>query len=99
MGQTENILERLYKLTAEREAEPVIGSYTNYLLDKGQDRILSKIGEQSLGLLLASKNQNNESIKTEVADLLYHLTVLLYTHQIEWHTIAKELEDRRNENA
>lgn len=98
MEATSAILDQLYDLTAERQQNPVAGSYTNYLLDKGQDRILSKIGEQCLSLILASKNQDKQQIELEMADLLYHLTVLLYSHDLQWDKIYTELAKRRQEN-
>ena len=99
MAATANILEELYQLTAERDREPVAGSYTNYLLDKGSDRILLNLGEQCLSLILATKNEKDEQLKSELADLLYHLTVLLYTRGLDWPEIYEELEKRRRENA
>ncbi|MDO5015451.1 MAG: phosphoribosyl-ATP diphosphatase [Eubacteriales bacterium] len=99
MAATAKILEELYQLTVERDKDPVAGSYTNYLLDKGSDRILLKLGEQCLSLILATKNEEDEQLKNELADLLYHLTVLLYTRGLDWQEIYEELEKRRRENA
>ncbi len=99
MSEIDDILEILYELTADRQANPVAGSYTNYLLDKGLDLVLTKISEQTTQLLLAAKNEQAEEIKHETADLLYHLTVLLYSTGVAWKEIADVLQERRNEDA
>ena len=56
---------------------PKEGSYTNYLFEQGQDKILKKIGEEATGIVIASKNPNPEELKTEMADFLYHAMVLM----------------------
>lgn len=99
MSEIGAILQTLYKLTAERAKQPLTGSYTNYLLDKGEDRILAKTVEQCTGMILACKNGDNRRIAEEGADLLYHLTVLLYQHGLSWDQIAEVLEDRRQHGA
>lgn len=99
MSEIDDILEILYELTGDRQANPVAGSYTNYLLDKGLDLVLTKISEQTTQLLLAAKNGWPDEIKHETADLLYHLTVLLYSTGVTWKEIADVLQERRNEDA
>ena len=99
MSEIGSILQTLYELTDERAKQPVTGSYTNYLLDKGEDRILAKTLEQCTGMILACKNADNRRIAEEGADLLYHMTVLLYQHGLTWDEIAAVLEDRREHGA
>ena len=99
MSEIGSILQTLYYLTDERAKQPVTGSYTNYLLDKGEDRILAKTQEQCNSMILACKNADQQQIAEEGADLLYHMTVLLYQHGLTWNSIAAVLEDRREHGA
>jgi len=86
-----NVLESLVK---ERKTNPVEGSYTNYLFDKGIDKILKKVGEENAEVIIASKNEDRGEIVYETADLLYHLTVLLAERDISWEEIMLELKKR-----
>lgn len=67
----------------------------NYLLDKGTDKILKKLGEAVTEVLVAAKNSDTEETKYEISDLLYHLMVLMVEQGITWDDITKELSDRR----
>ena len=89
-----DILDTLQQLVLERRDKPVEGSYTNYLFDKGLDKILKKVGEENAEVIIASKNEGNEELIYEVADLIYHLTVLLVEKKIGWDDIRKELTKR-----
>lgn len=89
------ILDELYNIIKDRKVNPKEGSYTCYLFDKGQDKILKKIGEEASEVIIASKNNSKEEICYEVADLVYHLLVLLVSHGIGLDEIAQELESRR----
>lgn len=91
------MLHALMELIAEREAKPLHASYTNYLLAKGENKILQKFGEESLELILASKEGEREAILREAADLLFHLSVLLYTQDLDFDAVAAQLEARRRE--
>lgn len=91
----ESILEELYETVLNRKSNPVKGSYTNYLLDKGIDKILKKVGEESTEVVIAAKNQSEEEICYETADLLYHLTVLLVEKGITFDKIIKKLKERQ----
>ena len=71
------VLSSLYDVVIDRKAHPKEGSYTNYLLDKGIDKILKKCGEEATEMVIAAKNPNAEELKYEIADLLYHMTVLM----------------------
>lgn len=73
---------------------PKEGSYTNYLFDKGIDKILKKVGEEATEVVIAAKNPNPEEVKYEMADFLYHAMVLMVEKGISWEDIIKELADR-----
>jgi phosphoribosyl-ATP pyrophosphohydrolase/phosphoribosyl-AMP cyclohydrolase len=90
-----DILERLIAVTQDRKLHPKDGSYTNYLFDKGDDKILKKVGEEAAEVVIAGKNSSFEEISYEVADLMYHLTVMLVSKDMTWNDIYEELEKRR----
>lgn len=96
-GQAEDfgaVAEMLYAKVEDRKENPVPGSYTCYLFDKGMDKILKKLGEECTEVVIAAKNENkNESIY-EMADLIYHLTVLMKASDICFRDIALELRRR-----
>jgi phosphoribosyl-ATP pyrophosphohydrolase/phosphoribosyl-AMP cyclohydrolase len=77
-----------------RQANPVAGSYTNYLFEKGLDKILKKVGEETAEVIIAAKNRDNSEIIYETADLIYHLSVLLANSEITWDDIFAELKKR-----
>ena len=89
-----DIMRELYSVITDRKANPVEGSYTNYLFDKGIDKILKKVGEENAEIIIASKNPNPEEIKYEIADYLYHLMVLMAERGISWDEITEELARR-----
>lgn len=91
----DSILEELYKVVLERARNPEMGSYTNYLLDKGLDKILSKLGNQAIEVAIAAKNGRNSDIVNESADLVYHLIVLLAASGIPLEDLINELRKRR----
>lgn len=91
----EEILTVLYELIRDRRENPVEGSYTNYLFSKGQDKILKKVGEEAAEVIIASKNCAADEIRYEVADLVYHLLVMLNYHGIGLEEIEAELCKRR----
>lgn len=88
-------LESLFALVESRRESPKEGSYTNYLLSKGLDKILKKIGEESSEVIIASKGEDKEEVIAEVADLLYHLMVLFVEKKIHPREIWEELKKRR----
>ena len=92
----EAILEELYEVVIERAQNPVSGSYTNYLLDKGLDKILNKLGVQAIEVAIAAKNGRKSDIVYESADLVYHLIVLLAASAIPLEDLIAELRKRRN---
>lgn len=88
------VLEDVYATIADRKAHPKEGSYTNYLFDKGIDKILKKVGEEATEIVIAAKNPDAEEIKYEMADFLYHAMVLMVERDVTWDEIARELAER-----
>lgn len=84
-----------YKIIMDRKVNPKEGSYTNYLFDKGIDKILKKCGEEATEIVIAAKNPDSEELKYEIADFLYHMMVLMAECDIDWSDITKELVNRR----
>lgn len=89
------MLNELYQTIINRKRELPMISYTASLFNKGEDEILKKIGEESVEVILAAKSQGNERLVEEVADLTYHVLVLLAVKDISPADIAAELEKRR----
>ena len=73
---------------------PKEGSYTNYLFDKGIDKILKKLGEEATEIVIAAKNPNVNEIKYEISDFLYHMMVLMVEKGVSWEEITEELDKR-----
>ena len=88
------VLYELYKIILDRKSNPKEGSYTNYLFEKGIDKILKKVGEEATESIIASKNNDKEEIIYELSDLLYHISVLLVEKQITWDNLFEELKKR-----
>lgn len=88
------VFESVYETIVDRKEHPKEGSYTNYLFDKGIDKILKKVGEEATEIIIAAKNPNPEEIKYEMADFLYHAMVLMVEKGVDWEDIVKELADR-----
>lgn len=95
MSDYAKIIKEVYDVVKDRKENPKEGSYTNYLFDKGIDKICKKIGEEASEVIIAAKNADQDEIKYEIADLLYHLTVLIVDQGLTWEQIFNELEDRR----
>ena len=89
------IFEDVYQVIADRKKKPKEGSYTNYLFDKGIDKILKKFGEEATEVVIAAKNPDTEEIKYEISDLLYHMMVLMVDRGVAWEDITQELAERR----
>jgi phosphoribosyl-AMP cyclohydrolase / phosphoribosyl-ATP pyrophosphohydrolase len=90
------LLNELYALIESRERERPAGSYTTYLFDKGLDKILKKVGEESAETIVAAKNDDRELFVGEVSDLLYHLLVLLVARRVSLDDVRVELTKRRS---
>ncbi len=89
-----DIFVELYEIILDRKSNPKEGSYTNYLFEKGIDKILKKVGEEATEIVIAAKNSNSNEIIYEVSDFIYHIAVLLAYRGITWEDIAKELKNR-----
>ena len=89
------VFENEYNIILDRKLHPKEGSYTNYLFDKGIDKILKKVGEEATEIVIAAKNPDSEEIKYEIADFLYHMMVLMAECGLDWNDITKELVNRR----
>ncbi|MCI8342416.1 MAG: phosphoribosyl-ATP diphosphatase [Firmicutes bacterium] len=90
----ENVLYDLYEIIKDRKTNPKDGSYTNYLFDKGIDKILKKIGEESAETIIAAKNNDKNETVYEMCDLLYHMSVLMADMDITWDDVLSELARR-----
>ena len=88
------VFEEVFSVIQDRKANPKEGSYTNYLFDKGIDKILKKLGEEATEIVIAAKNPNANEIKYEISDFLYHMMVLMAEKEITWEEIIKELANR-----
>ena len=88
------VFEDVYKVIMDRKLHPKEGSYTNYLFDKGIDKILKKLGEEATEIVIAAKNPNANEIKYEICDFLYHMMVLMAEKDVTWEEITKELAKR-----
>lgn len=90
-----SIIDELFAVIEDRRENPKEGSYTNYLLDKGIDKICKKVGEEAAEIIIAAKNAAPDEIRYESADFLYHLLVLLCERGLTPGEVFAELEKRR----
>ncbi len=88
------VFEDVFGVIMDRKIHPKEGSYTNYLFDKGIDKILKKLGEEATEIVIAAKNPNPNEIKYEISDFLYHMMVLMAEKDIDWKEITEELAKR-----
>ena len=88
------VFEDVYGVILDRMEHPKEGSYTNYLFDKGLDKILKKVGEEATEIVIAAKNPNPEETKYEISDFLYHIMVLMALKGVTWEDITSELAQR-----
>lgn len=88
------VFERVFEVIKDRKIHPKEGSYTNYLYDKGLDKILKKLGEEATEIVIAAKNPNANEVKYEISDFLYHMMVLMAEKNITWEEITAELAKR-----
>lgn len=95
MSEKQKILDELYNVITDRKENPKEGSYTTYLFEKGIDKILKKVGEESAEVIIAAKNSSKEETVYEASDLMYHLMVLLVEMGISLDDIYGELQKRR----
>jgi len=90
-----SIVRELYDVILERRERRPRGSYTAELLSAGEDKILKKVGEEAMEVVLAAKGEGNDRLVSEIADLAYHLLVLLAARQLDPANIEAELAKRR----
>ncbi len=88
------VFEEVFNVIKDRKVNPKEGSYTNYLFDKGIDKILKKLGEEATEIVIAAKNPNANEIKYEISDFLYHMMVLMAEKNVTWEDITTELANR-----
>ena len=88
------VFEDVYAVIKDRKINPKEGSYTNYLFDKGVDKILKKVGEEATEIVIAAKNPNANEIKYEISDFLYHVMVLMVEKGVTWADITEDLAKR-----
>ncbi|MBQ1850830.1 MAG: bifunctional phosphoribosyl-AMP cyclohydrolase/phosphoribosyl-ATP diphosphatase HisIE [Lachnospiraceae bacterium] len=88
------VFEDVFSVIKDRKIHPKEGSYTNYLFDKGIDKILKKLGEEATEIVIAAKNPNPNEIKYEISDFLYHCMVLMAEKNVTWEEITRELANR-----
>ncbi len=89
------VFNEVFNVILDRKKNPKEGSYTNYLFEKGIDKILKKCGEEATEIIIAAKNPDSEELKYEISDFLYHMMVLMAECNLDWSDIVKELAHRR----
>ena len=90
-----NIMDELYSVIMDRKEHPAEGSYTNYLFEKGTEKIAKKVGEEAVETAIAAAKKNKQEVIGEIADLEYHLLVLMADMGITLEDLEKELRSRR----
>ena len=89
---------QMYDVIVDRRANPQEGSYTNYLFEKGLDKILKKVGEECAETIIAAKNAQNGGDKTElvgeICDLMYHLQVMMVECGVDFEAVEAENDIR-----
>ncbi len=90
------VIDEVYATIEERRRNPIEGSYTNYLFDKGLDKILKKVGEETAEVIIGAKNRDKENLVYELSDLVYHSLVLMVEQGIKPEDIKNELKRRQD---
>lgn len=90
----QKVFDDVYGVIKDRKEHPKGGSYTNYLFDKGLDKILKKVGEEATEVVIAAKNEEPEELIYEISDFLYHCMVLMAEKNVTWEDITRELAQR-----
>jgi phosphoribosyl-ATP pyrophosphohydrolase/phosphoribosyl-AMP cyclohydrolase len=93
-GVPPTFLDRLMNVLRDRKATLPEGSYSARLFTEGRDKILKKIGEEATEVVIAAKGQGRERMISEIADLVFHVSVLMADEGIEWAEVAEELRKR-----
>ena len=89
-----NILKDLYDMIEDRSINKKEGSYTNYLLDQGIDKICKKVGEEATETVIAAKNESKDDLVGEICDLIYHIEVLMFNRNVEVKDVVDKLSQR-----
>ena len=92
----EKIIKELYETIINRKEAGNDGSYTKYLLDKGTNKILKKVGEECTEVIIAAKGEDKNEIVNEICDLAYHVLVLMADKEITLEELNEQLKIRRN---
>jgi phosphoribosyl-ATP pyrophosphohydrolase len=92
---SEQVLSELFATILERKRRPSAQSYTARLLSAGEDEILKKVGEEAVEVIVAAKAEGDERLLCEIADLTYHVLVLLAARDLRPEDVANELRRRR----
>lgn len=90
-----DITQELYAVIMDRKANPVEGSYTNYLMGKGTEKIAKKVGEEAVEVAIAAAKRDKNEVICEIADLQYHVLVLMADLGITLEDVNGELKNRR----
>ena len=93
-GDRGSQLGALMSILRQRSEERPEGSYSTYLFDAGIDKILKKVGEEASEVIIAAKGDETARVVSEVADLVYHLSVLLVEKRLDWSDVNAELQRR-----
>ena len=88
------MLNELFAIIEDRKAQPAEGSYTNRLLSEGEDKILQKVGEEAIEVIVAAKGQGDQRVIEETADLFYHTLVMLAARGLRLADVEDELRRR-----
>lgn len=88
------IIKAVFATIKDRKTNPIEGSYTNYLFNKGRDKICKKIGEEATEVVIAAKNSDKKELTMELSDLVYHAMVLMANEGLELEDIFAELMER-----
>ena len=89
-----NILNEIYNMIKDRSINKKEGSYTNYLLEQGIDKICKKVGEEATETVIAAKNESKDDLVGEICDLIYHIEVLMFNRNVEVKDVVDKLSQR-----
>ncbi len=89
-----NIFKDLYEMIEDRSINKKEGSYTNYLLEQGIDKICKKVGEEATETVIAAKNERKDDLVGEICDLIYHIEVLMFNRNVEVKDVVDKLSQR-----
>nr|WP_291583218.1 bifunctional phosphoribosyl-AMP cyclohydrolase/phosphoribosyl-ATP diphosphatase HisIE [Clostridium sp. UBA6640] len=94
-NESEDMLQLLYSTIQDRKNNPKEDSYTNYLFEKGLDKILKKVGEEASEVIIGAKNKDKNELTYEISDLVYHLLVLMINEEVTIKDVKNELKNRK----